>query len=67
MRMNETQFQEIKELLQRLVAREGSFYQKKYQGIDIEGIRTQEDFETLPFTNKDELREGYPVGIDGGR
>ena len=28
MRMNETQFQEIKELLQRLVAREGSFYQK---------------------------------------
>lgn len=63
MRMNETQFQEIKELLQRLVAREGSFYQKKYQGIDIEGIRTQEDFETLPFTNKDELREGYPLGL----
>lgn len=63
MRMNETQFQEIKELLQRLVAREGSFYQKKYQGIDIEGIRTQEDFEALPFTNKDELREGYPLGL----
>lgn len=63
MRMNETQFQEIKELLQRLMAREGSFYQKKYRGIDIEGIRTQEDFETLPFTNKDELREGYPLGL----
>ena len=63
MQMKESQFREIKELLLRLTAREGSFYQKKFAGIDIAGIKSQEDFERLPFTNKDELREGYPLGL----
>ena len=63
MQMKESQFREIKELLLRLTAREGSFYQKKFAGIDIASIKSQEDFERLPFTNKDELREGYPLGL----
>ena len=63
MQMKEEQFREIKELLLRLSAREGSFYQKKFADIDIEAIKSQEDFEKLPFTNKDELREGYPLGL----
>jgi len=39
------------------------FYAKKYKDIDIEKIRTQEDFESLPFTDKGDLREAYPLGL----
>jgi len=40
-----------------------SFYARKYKDIDIGKIRTQEDFETLPFTDKGDLREAYPLGL----
>lgn len=39
------------------------FYARKYKDIDIGKIRTQEDFETLPFTDKGDLREAYPLGL----
>ncbi|MBQ9020683.1 MAG: phenylacetate--CoA ligase [Eggerthellaceae bacterium] len=39
------------------------FYAKKYADIDLADIRTQEDFEKLPFTDKADLREAYPLGI----
>ena len=63
MRMKEEAFALIKEQLARLMALDGGFYQKKFAGIDISAIQSQEDFEKLPFTNKDELREAYPLGL----
>ncbi len=39
------------------------FYAKKYEGIDLSGVKTQEDFEKLPFTEKADLREAYPLGL----
>ena len=39
------------------------FYAKKFEGLDVESIRTQEDFEKLPFTDKGDLREAYPLGL----
>ena len=39
------------------------FYAKKYADIDLSDIRTQEDFEKLPFTDKADLRDAYPLGI----
>ena len=63
MRMKESAFTLIKEQLNRLAALDGGFYQKKYAGIDISAIQSQEDFEKLPFTNKEELREAYPLGL----
>ncbi len=39
------------------------FYQKKLKGIDVGSIRSQEDFEKLPFTWKGDLREAYPLGL----
>ncbi|MCQ2070707.1 MAG: phenylacetate--CoA ligase [archaeon] len=39
------------------------FYKKKFEGIDLSTIRTQEDFEKLPFTDKGDLREAYPLGL----
>jgi phenylacetate-CoA ligase len=40
-----------------------AFYGNKFQGIDLADIRTQADFERLPFSEKDDLREAYPLGL----
>ena len=63
MKMTENQFQQIKEQIVRLASQEGSFYHKKFEGIDVSTIQTQSDFEKLPFTNKSDLREAYPLGL----
>jgi phenylacetate-CoA ligase len=39
------------------------FYAKKFEGIDLAGVKTQEDFEKFPFTEKADLREAYPLGL----
>jgi phenylacetate-CoA ligase len=62
MQMKQTQFDLIKTQLKLLMASDG-FYKKKFEGIDIDTIRSQEDFEKLPFTWKGDLREAYPLGL----
>ena len=39
------------------------FYAKKFKDIDLSQIKSQEDFEKLPFTEKADLREAYPMGL----
>ena len=63
MKMNDTQFRLMKQQLQRVTAFSGNLYQKKYAGIDISAVKNQEDFEALPFTEKEDLRDCYPLGI----
>lgn len=41
----------------------GSFYGKKLEEAGIFGISTPEDFEMLPFSEKNDLREAYPLGL----
>ncbi|MCI8319957.1 MAG: phenylacetate--CoA ligase [Dorea sp.] len=41
----------------------GSFYGKKLEAAGITGISTPEDFEKLPFSEKNDLREAYPLGL----
>ena len=53
----------IRKRMEAAMSREGSLYAKKYAGLDVSAIATPEDFEKLPFTEKSELREGYPLGI----
>ncbi len=62
MKMKQEQFELIKQQLKKLTSTD-CFYQKKLQGIDINAIKTQEDFEKLPFTWKGDLREAYPLGL----
>lgn len=62
MKMKKEQFDLIKAELRKLSAQNG-FYGKKLEGIDIEAIQSQEDFEKLPFTWKGDLREAYPLGL----
>jgi len=40
-----------------------AFYRKKFADVDLSSIKTQEDFEKLPFTDKGDLREAYPLGL----
>ena len=62
MKMTETQFELIKKQLKTLTSKE-CFYKHKLEGIDIDSIKSQEDFEKLPFTWKGDLREAYPLGL----
>ena len=62
MKMTETQFDLIKKQLKRLTSRD-CFYGRKLEGINVDDIQSQEDFEKLPFTWKGDLREAYPLGL----
>lgn len=62
MKMTEKQFELIKSNLKKLTSKP-CFYKEKFRGIDIDNIKTQEDFEKLPFTWKGDLREAYPLGL----
>ena len=62
MRMNEYQKELIFNELA-VIKKNSPFYSKKYEGLDVENIRTQEEFEKLPFTDKADLREAYPLGL----
>ena len=62
MKMNEYQKEIILDLLSSIKDR-SPFYAKKFKDVDTSVIRNQEDFETLPFTDKADLREAYPLGL----
>jgi len=61
-KMTETQFLLIKQQLKKLTGMP-CFYQKKLEGVDVDQVQSQEDFEKLPFTWKGDLREAYPLGL----
>lgn len=63
MKLTETQLSLLRSRMKTAKSFEGSLYSKKLAGIDVDGITTQEAFESLPFTEKSELREVYPLGI----
>ena len=62
MKMTDNALNMIKNQLKRVMAARG-FYAEKLKDVDIDGIRTQEDFETLPFSEKADLRNAYPLGL----
>lgn len=62
MQISEEQIKLVNERIQALVKAE-SFYGKKLEAAGIEKIETAEDFLQLPFSEKDDLREAYPLGL----
>ncbi|MBO5600646.1 MAG: phenylacetate--CoA ligase [Candidatus Methanomethylophilus sp.] len=62
MRMNEEQLELVKGLLSTIKDR-SPFYRNKFKDIDVTKITDQASFESLPFTDKGDLREAYPLGI----
>lgn len=62
MEMKLEQLEQIKTQFKTLKDR-SPFYAKKFDGIDLSAVQTQEDFEKLPFSEKADLREVYPLGL----
>ena len=61
--MNETQLEQVRAQVARVKKMPGGFYTEKFKDINPEDIRTQADFEKLPFSSKEELRSAYPLGL----
>lgn len=62
MEMKQDTLEQIKIQLER-VKKAGGFYAKRLADINIADIKTQADFEKLPFSEKADLREAYPLGL----
>lgn len=60
--MNDQTFALIKESIRRAMEG-GQFYAKRFEGICVDDIKTIEDFRKLPFTDKGDLRQAYPLGL----
>jgi len=63
MKMTELQLNQIKTQIKRVQQFKNGFYAKKFEGINVDDIKTQEDFEKLPFSSKQDLRDAYPLGL----
>ena len=62
MTINDKQIALVNDRIQKLLA-SGSFYGKRLREHGVDGIRTVEDFEALPFSEKNDLRDAYPLGL----
>lgn len=62
MELKEEQFAVLKEQFKTLKDR-SPFYAKKFEGIDLSDVQTQADFEALPFSEKADLRDAYPLRL----
>lgn len=62
MKLNEKQLAQVDRQIKRLIAGD-SYYGKILKEKKITGVSSQEEFEALPFSSKDDLRNAYPLGI----
>ncbi len=60
--MTPEQFEMIKKKLSD-IKEKSPFYREKYKDIDLSKIKTMDDFKDLPLTDKCELRDAYPLGL----
>jgi len=44
-------------------AMNGAFYGERFSELHVDDIRSMEDFQKLPFTDKEDLRQAYPLGL----
>ena len=62
MQMTDYQFELIQKTIGNAIAH-SPFYGKKFAGISAQDIKTPEDFAKLPFSDKNDLRDAYPLGL----
>ena len=61
MRINVSQLKLVNDQVQRLVA-SGNYFGRRLQEAGVTEVRTVEDFLALPFSEKEDLRNCYPLG-----
>lgn len=62
MKINEVQLNQVNRQIQRLLQVD-NFYGRKLKEAGIQGVKTPEDFQSLPFSQKQDLRDAYPLGL----
>ena len=62
MQITEKQLAQVNDRIKALVSA-GSFYGKKLKEAGITEVKTYEDFLKLPFSEKKDLRDAYPLGL----
>lgn len=62
MQLKQTQLAQVDAQIKRLIGGD-NYYGNKYRELNITGVSSQEEFEALPFSSKDDLRNAYPLGI----
>ncbi len=61
--LSERQLDMIRTQLRRVMKIPNGFYANKFAGLDPETITNPEEFRKLPFSDKNELRNAYPLGL----
>ena len=62
MKINEKQLALVDKQIKRIIE-SGNYYSEVYKKAGITGVSSPEDFEKIPFTDKADLRNAYPLGI----
>lgn len=62
MHINKSQLELVDKQVKRLIASD-NFYGKRLEEAGITGIESEEDFLGLPFSEKQDLRDAYPLGL----
>ncbi len=62
MQINKKQLELVDRQIKRILE-SGNYYSRVYQKAGITGVSTPEDFLNIPFTDKADLRNAYPLGI----
>ena len=60
--INQTQLEQVNSRIKALINAE-SFYGKKLEAAGITEVHSPEEFTKLPFSEKNDLREAYPLGL----
>ena len=66
MQISELQLKQVNDQIDRLRL-SGSFYGKKLEAAGITGVTSHDDFIRLPFSEKADLRNAYPLGLMAAR
>ena len=62
MQINEKQLAQVNHQIRRLIAAD-NFYGKRLKEAGVDHVSSVEDFLNLPFSEKQDLREAYPLGL----
>ena len=62
MRISESQLQLVNKQITAL-RNAKNFYGRKLEEAGVSGVSSPEEFEALPFSEKNDLREAYPLGL----
>ncbi len=63
MDINEEQLELLRKVVKKVKSFDGNMYQNKLKGIEADDLTSAQAFKKLPFTEKEELRDAYPLGI----